>query len=87
MKRRGGREGGRDKAKQTEPWHNLPSQSGAGEQREKVPSGEDHRRAEMKQETRSNLFVVAGTLFFSFLTATKIKRKERGGVKGRSAQI
>lgn len=34
------RRGGRKKAKQTEPWHNLPSQSGAGEQREKVPPGE-----------------------------------------------
>lgn len=61
------RRGERKKAKQTEPWHNLPSRSGAGEQREKVPPrgrGGDHRRAEMKQEARSNLFVVAGTRFF-----------------------
>lgn len=37
----------------------------------------------MKQEARSNLFVVAGTLFFfsSFLAAAKIKRKERRGGK------
>lgn len=79
------RRGERKKAKQTEPWHNLPSPSGAGEQREKVPPrGGDHRRAEMKQEARSNLFVVAGTHFFfpSFFppAAAKIKRKEwRGG--------
>lgn len=44
----------------------------------------------MKQEARSNLFVVAGTLFFSsFLAAAKIKRKERGveKMKRETAQI
>lgn len=52
------------------------------------PLGGDHRRAEMKQEARSNLFVVAGTrVFFFFLLSFPPPPLRLKGRNGRAEKM